>query len=85
MQAEAQYFEAILAEYRQNPKSTLTVLYTEALEQMLGAVPVKYVLHTDGEGAVKQLRLQIAPPPAPERNDQPDAAAAAQEPASAQP
>ena len=85
MQAEAQYFEAILAEYKQNPKSTLTVLYTEALEQTLASVPVKYVLHTDGEGATKQLRLQIAPPPAQERDNQAGAAAAPQEPASAQP
>ncbi len=84
LQADALYFQAIQKEYKENPTSTLTVLYTEALQQLLGAVPNKYVLHGNGQGGKQQLRLQIGA--APEKAAEPAAApAAAAAPQSVQP
>lgn len=68
LQAEAQYFQAIQKEYAKNPESTLTVLYTEALQQLLASVSNKYVLHTMPENGSQQLRLQISAPPATDDN-----------------
>ena len=61
LQAQAQYFTSIKAEYEKNPRSTLTVLYANALRDMLAQVPRKYVLHQTADGARKELRLQIEP------------------------
>lgn len=86
LQAQAQYFSSIQKEYEKNPKSTLTVLYANALRDMLAQVPNKYVLHQNAEGKRQELRLQIAqipeaPPaaPAPAMDEDPNYA-----PASAQ-
>lgn len=60
LQAEKEKFELIREEYSRNPQSTLTVLYMDAVKELLSRVPSKYVLHghDDGEGR-QQLRLQI--------------------------
>ena len=58
---DASYFEDIISEYEKNPYTTATYLYLDAVQQVLGKVPNKYLLHsTDGK---QQLRLQIGPTP----------------------
>ena len=60
LESKAQYFEAIQKEYRANPRTTLTVLYTNAVQELLGAVPNKYILHYTEDSRHRELRLQIS-------------------------
>ena len=85
LKAEAEYFTAIQKEYRENPTSTATVLYTEAIGRLLASVPNKYVLHQLPDNLKQELRLQISQVPEKRREQ----VAAPEEPegmgASAQP
>ncbi len=86
LQAEKEKFELIREEYRRNPQSTLTVLYLDAVRDLLARVPSKYVVHghTGDEGR-QQLRLQINEiPDKPRTNTAAEAVQNAQ-PASVQP
>lgn len=78
--AQAQYFSSIQAEYAKNPRSTLTVLYANAIRDMLQKVPNKYVLHQTPRGGQQELRLQISQIP----DEAPRADEAFQAPSSAQ-
>lgn len=64
---DASYFQDIVKEYEKNPKTTLTYLYLDAVQQVFGRVPNKYMVHGEGN---KQLRLQIGPVPEKQK-DQP--------------
>ena len=68
LQAQAQYFEAIQKEYRDNPRTTLTVLYNNAVQELLARVPNKYILHYSEGSQQRELRLQISQIPE-ERKD----------------
>ena len=84
LQAQAQYFRAIQAEYRANPRTTLTVLYNNAVQELLANVPNKYILHHGTEGNRQQLRLQISQIPEERRESSGAASIGGAEPASAQ-
>jgi len=85
LEAQAQYFLSIQEQYKSNPQSTLTVLYAEALGEMLSRVPNKYVLHQSADGSKQELRLQISQ--IPENRPAPAGVGmeSSNEPASAQP
>ena len=84
LQAQAQYFRAIQQEYRQNPRTTLTILYNNAVQELLANVPNKYVLHHGADGARQQLRLQISQIPEERRESSGPVSIGGTEPASAQ-
>ncbi|MCQ2396646.1 MAG: hypothetical protein MJ106_02990 [Lentisphaeria bacterium] len=84
LQAQAQYFQSIQREFKQNPRSTMTVLYADALGEMLANVPNKYVLHQKGKDGKQELRLQIAQIPEPPKNAAVTVTEEEGEPASAQ-
>ena len=84
LQAQAQYFRAIQQEYRQNPRTTLTILYNNAVQELLANVPNKYVLHHGADGARQQLRLQISQIPEERRESSGSVSIGGTEPASAQ-
>ncbi len=86
LQAQAQYFSSIQAEYAKNPRSTITVLYANAIRDMLRGVPNKYILHQTPDGTQQQLRLQISQVPEERQQDAtPLGQEASYAPASAQP
>ncbi len=85
LQAQAQYFSSIQAEYAQNPRSTITVLYANAIRDMLRGVPNKYILHQTPEGTTQQLRLQISQIPEERQQATTTGQEASYAPASAQP
>ncbi len=62
VKADSSYFETVLAEYNRNPDTMLTALYTDALREVLGNVPNKYILHRLPEGK-QEIRLQLSPVP----------------------
>ena len=84
LQAQAQYFSSIQAEYAKNPRSTITVLYANAIREMLRNVPNKYVLHQTPDGTKQQLRLQISQLPEERQQATPAGQEASYAPASAQ-
>ena len=53
-------FEKIREQYRVNPRTTLTVLYNDAVQDLLANVPNKYILHYSEENNHRELRLQIS-------------------------
>lgn len=72
VKADSAYFETVLAEYRKNPETMLTALYTDALRVSLARVPNKYIVHTLPNGN-QEIRLQIGQVPEKEQNqNQPD-------------
>ena len=66
VKADSAYFETVLAEYRKNPETMLTALYTDALRAALARVPNKYIVHTL-PGGNQEIRLQIGQ--VPEKNE----------------
>jgi len=60
LQADRKYFQAMLVEFRKNPDTMLTSLYSEALRDILAQVETKYILHTSADGN-QEMRLQIGP------------------------
>lgn len=60
LEADRKYFEAMLVEFRKNPDTMLTSLYSEALRDILAQVQKKYILHASANGE-QELRLQIGP------------------------
>ena len=84
LQAQAQYFRAIQAEYRKNPRTTLAILYNNAVQELLAEVPNKYILHHSNDGGRQQLRLQISQIPEERRESSGPASSGGTEPASAQ-
>ncbi|HPY89798.1 MAG TPA: SPFH domain-containing protein [Lentisphaeria bacterium] len=74
VKADSAYFEAVLAEYRKNPETMLTALYTDALRLALAQAPNKYIVHSLPGGS-QEIRLQIGQ--VPEKNE--SATAPAQE------
>ncbi|MFA6929386.1 MAG: protease modulator HflK [Lentisphaeria bacterium] len=69
VKADASYFETVLSEYNLNPETMLTALYTDALREVLGKVPQKYVVHRSPTGN-QELRLQLSPVPEKKANSQ---------------
>lgn len=69
VKADSSYFETVLAEYELNPETMLTALYTDALREILGKVPNKYIVHKRAKG-LQELRLQLSP--IPEKNNKPE-------------
>jgi membrane protease subunit HflK len=62
VRADSAYFKTVLEEYKKQPETMLTVLYTDALRSVLGRVDNKYVVHQKpGEG--QEVRLQIGQVP----------------------
>ena len=62
VRADSAYFKTVLEEYKKQPETMLTVLYTDALRAVLGRVDNKYVVHQKpGEG--QEVRLQIGQVP----------------------
>ena len=62
VRADSTYFKTVLEEYKKQPETMLTVLYTDALRSVLGRVDNKYVVHRKpGEG--QEVRLQIGQVP----------------------
>lgn len=84
LQAQAQYFKAIQLEYKENPRTTLSVLYANAVQELLGRVPNKYILHHTAEGKQQQLRLQISQIPEERKESGGTASIGGTEPVSAQ-
>ncbi|NLZ63848.1 MAG: protease modulator HflK [Lentisphaerae bacterium] len=68
VKADSSYFETVLAEYNRNPDTMLTALYTDALREVLGKVPNKYIVHRLPDGK-QELRLQLSP--VPEKDNRP--------------
>jgi membrane protease subunit HflK len=66
VKADSAYFETVLAEYRKNPETMLTALYTDALRTALAQAPNKYIIHTL-PGDNQEIRLQIGQ--IPEKNE----------------
>lgn len=66
IKADSSYFETVLTEYRKNPETMLTALYTDALRAALARVPNKYIVHTL-PGGNQEIRLQIGQ--VPEKNE----------------
>lgn len=86
LQAEKEKFELIRDEYRRNPQSTLTVLYVDAVKDLLTRVQDKYVLHDHGGAdGRQQLRLQINSIPEKPHGDAASTSAGGAAPASVQP
>ncbi len=70
IKADSSYFETVLAEYKRNPETMLTTLYTDAVSQALSKAANKYVLHTTPNGS-QELRLQIGQVPEKDKNAAP--------------
>ncbi len=66
VKADSAYFETVLAEYRKNPETMLTALYTDALRTALAQAPNKYIVHSL-PGDSQEIRLQIGQ--IPEKNE----------------
>ena len=62
VRADSTYFKTVLEEYKKQPETMLTVLYTDALRAVLGRVDNKYVVHETAGGA-QEVRLQIGQVP----------------------
>ncbi len=62
VKAEDAYFRKILEEYRKNPKTMLVSLYTDAIQEVLGKVETKYVIHSKGNDR-QEIRLLLGPEP----------------------
>ncbi len=60
-QADAKYFQKILNEYRKTPE-VLLALYTEVLQNVLGNVGDKFIVHSKTEGS-QEIRVLIGPIP----------------------
>ena len=62
VRADSAYFKTVLEEYKKQPETMLTVLYTDALRTVLGRVDNKYVVH-EKAGQGQEIRLQIGQVP----------------------
>ncbi|MBR6471383.1 MAG: hypothetical protein IKS83_06270 [Victivallales bacterium] len=84
LKAEVQYFEAIQKEYHDNPRTTLAVLYNNAVQELLAKVPNKYILHYSEASQQRELRLQISQIPEERKESGGPVSMGGNEPASAQ-
>lgn len=64
LEAESTYFKSIYEQYKENPESVLTALYSSTLINVLGLVDDKYIVGDSGSGDKRrQVRIQLNPEP----------------------
>ena len=66
VKADSSYFQTVLEQYRKNPDTMLTSLYTDAVRVALAKVPNKFVIHKDEKGE-QELRLKLGMTPEPKK------------------
>jgi modulator of FtsH protease HflK len=63
VEADGKYFLKILKEFQKSPETMLITLYSNGLNDVLGKVENKYIIHTDADGAGQEIRLHLGPDP----------------------
>ena len=69
VKAARDYFEEVLEQYRENPKTMLVALYTNAIRDVLSRVETKFVIHAKEDGP-QEIRLLLGPEDKDSSSDQ---------------